>query len=108
MIKAEDISRVLYPNDSGPSGKELRLRQQYFFVSASLQDIVRKFKLKYGNNIEEILRYKEEKEEVTISNTLTNNGTYYFEKDSEYERAFGVDFEKFTNENEVEIYVSIK
>lgn len=50
MIKAEDISRVLYPNDSGPSGKELRLRQQYFFVSASLQDIVRKFKLKYGNN----------------------------------------------------------
>ena len=32
----------------------------------------------------------------------------YFEKDSEYERAFEVDFEKFTNENEVEIYVSIK
>ena len=32
----------------------------------------------------------------------------FFEKNSDYERAFGVDFEKFTNENEVEIYVSIK
>ena len=50
IIKAEDISRVLYPNDSGPSGKELRLRQQYFFVSASLQDLVRKFKAKHGDN----------------------------------------------------------
>ncbi len=37
---AENISRVLYPNDSGPPGKELRLRQEYFFVSASLQDAV--------------------------------------------------------------------
>jgi len=35
---AEDISRVLYPNDSTDEGKKLRLRQQYFFVSASLQD----------------------------------------------------------------------
>ncbi len=50
ITKAEDISRVLYPNDSGPSGKELRLRQQYFFVSASLQDLVRKFKAKHGDN----------------------------------------------------------
>ena len=32
----------------------------------------------------------------------------FFEKNSDYERAFEVDFEKFTNENEVEIYVSIK
>ena len=52
IIRAEDISRVLYPNDSGPSGKELRLRQQYFFVSASLQDLVRKFKAKHGENFE--------------------------------------------------------
>ena len=45
---AEDISRVLYPNDSGPQGKVLRLRQQYFFVSASLQDIVSNFKRRHG------------------------------------------------------------
>ena len=38
--KAEDISRVLYPNDNTLYGKLLRLRQQYFFCSASLQDII--------------------------------------------------------------------
>jgi len=42
--RAEYISSVLYPNDSTPGGKELRLKQQYFFVSASLQDILRRFK----------------------------------------------------------------
>jgi starch phosphorylase len=47
---AEDISRVLYPNDSAPQGKILRLRQQYFFVSASLQDLVMAFKRKYGED----------------------------------------------------------
>jgi len=47
---AEDISRVLYPNDSGPSGKALRLKQQYFFVSASLQDIVRNYKRTHGTD----------------------------------------------------------
>ncbi len=38
---AEDISMVLYPNDANENGKELRLRQQYFLASASLQDVVR-------------------------------------------------------------------
>ncbi len=40
---AETISQVLYPNDSSASGKELRLKQQYFFVSASTQDILHRF-----------------------------------------------------------------
>lgn len=44
--KAEFISSVLYPNDSTPSGKELRLKQQYFFVCASIHDILRRFKKK--------------------------------------------------------------
>src|SRR5581483_8567823 len=40
---AENLSRVLYPDDSCASGRELRLKQQFFFVSASLQDILRRF-----------------------------------------------------------------
>jgi glycogen phosphorylase len=47
---AENISRVLYPNDSGPSGKALRLKQQYFFSSASLQDLVRHYVSDYGTD----------------------------------------------------------
>ena len=39
----ETISKVLYPNDASASGRELRLKQQYFFVSASIQDILRRF-----------------------------------------------------------------
>lgn len=49
--KAEDLSRVLYPNDSGPSGKALRLKQQYFFVSAGIQDILRSFKVRLGPDL---------------------------------------------------------
>jgi starch phosphorylase len=40
--QAEAISQVLYPNDSTPAGQELRLRQEYFFTSASLQDLIRR------------------------------------------------------------------
>jgi starch phosphorylase len=40
---SENVSRVLYPDDSTPAGRELRLRQEYFFVSASLQDLVRRY-----------------------------------------------------------------
>lgn len=54
--KADDISRVLYPNDSNDEGKVLRLRQQYFFSSASLKDIICKYKAKYGNNFSEFAK----------------------------------------------------
>jgi starch phosphorylase len=42
-VLAETISRVLYPDDSTDIGKELRLKQEFFFTSASLQDLMRRF-----------------------------------------------------------------
>jgi starch phosphorylase len=43
---SESISKALYPNDSTPQGRELRLKQQYFFVACSLHDIVRRFHIR--------------------------------------------------------------
>lgn len=48
--RAEDISRVLYPCDDKLAGKQLRIKQQYFFVSASIQDMVRHYKKTFGND----------------------------------------------------------
>ncbi|MDP1533250.1 MAG: glycogen/starch/alpha-glucan family phosphorylase, partial [Rubrivivax sp.] len=45
----ENISWVLYPNDSTPAGRELRLRQEYFFTSASIQDILARHLAEHGN-----------------------------------------------------------
>jgi len=45
--QSENISKVLYPNDNSMQGKELRLKQEYFFVSATLQDIIRRYKKRY-------------------------------------------------------------
>lgn len=54
---AEDISRVLYPNDNTDEGRRLRLKQQYFFSSASLQDIIRRYHRNYGEGYGEFARH---------------------------------------------------
>ncbi len=48
QTRAEILTRVLYPSDSTPQGQELRLRQEFFFTSASLQDILRRHMQHYG------------------------------------------------------------
>lgn len=52
-MRSENITKVLYPNDENLSGKELRLKQQYFFVSCSLQDMIRLHKLQ-GRTLDEL------------------------------------------------------
>ncbi len=49
QLRAETLTRVLYPNDSTAAGQELRLRQEYFFSSASIQDIVRRHIQYFGD-----------------------------------------------------------
>ncbi len=46
--RVDSLTRVLYPSDSSPAGQELRLRQEYFFTSASLQDLIRRHMRQYG------------------------------------------------------------
>ncbi|MCW6677678.1 glycogen/starch/alpha-glucan phosphorylase [Anaerococcus sp. NML200574] len=57
--RAEDITRVLYPNDMQRAGKLLRLKQQYFFCSASIQDMVEKYKRDFPEDLkfENFARY---------------------------------------------------
>ncbi|HQF71821.1 MAG TPA: glycogen/starch/alpha-glucan family phosphorylase, partial [Promineifilum sp.] len=54
-VRSETISKVLYPNDNTPQGRELRLRQQYFFVACSLRDILARFQ-RCGNPIEDFAK----------------------------------------------------
>lgn len=55
--RVNDIWRVLYPNDTTYDGKVLRVRQQYFFVSASLQDIVKGHKLAHGDDLSNFAQF---------------------------------------------------
>jgi len=55
--RVNDIWRVLYPNDTSYDGKVLRVRQQYFFVSASLQDIVNRYKSVHGEDLSDFAKF---------------------------------------------------
>ena len=61
---AEVIAKVLYPDDNHPEGKSLRLKQQYFFVSATVQSIVRRHRARFGT-----LRNLDEKHVIQINDT---------------------------------------
>lgn len=64
---AENISRVLYPNDNFFEGKELRLKQEYFMCAATLQDVIRRFKSsKFGSKEETRTNFEILPEKVAI------------------------------------------
>ena len=56
-VASENITKVLYPNDEGMAGKQLRLEQQYFFVSCSLQDMIRIYRQREPNLSQFHLKY---------------------------------------------------
>ena len=52
---AEDITKLLYPNDTKKAGKQMRVRQQYVLCSASLQDMLRTYREKYGSDYQDVI-----------------------------------------------------
>jgi len=86
-IFAEDISRVLYPNDDTDDGKKLRLKQQYFFSCASLTDIIKKHKARFEtlDNLADYISVQLNDTHPVISipeliRQLVDNEGYTFEK----------------------------
>lgn len=55
-VLAEAVTNVLYPNDNTEKGRRLRLKQQYFFVSASIQDIIRRYKASHGDDFSQFAK----------------------------------------------------
>lgn len=89
-VYAEDISRVLYPNDDTYEGKKLRLKQQYFFSCASLTDIIKKHKARFGTveNLADYISVQLNDTHPVISvpeliRQLVDNEGYTFEKSLE-------------------------
>lgn len=86
-VFAEDISRVLYPNDDTNEGKKLRLKQQYFFSAASLTDIIKMHKARFGtlDNLADYISIQLNDTHPVISvpeliRQLVDNEGYTFEK----------------------------
>lgn len=90
-VAAETISKVLYPNDNSESGKELRFVQQYFFVSCSIQDIIRRWR-KLNSNWDEfpekaVIQLNDTHPAITVAELMR---ILVDEEGLEWDRAWGI------------------
>ena len=98
---AEYITSVLYPNDSTDAGKELRLKQQYFFCSASLYDIIRRYKKQHNDQFAMF----PEKNKIQLNDTHPAIGTVELlrilidEEKLPFDKAWGVVYQTFSYTN---------
>jgi glycogen phosphorylase len=98
---AEYITSVLYPNDSTEAGKELRLKQQYFFCSASLYDIIRRYKKLHNDNFAQFAA----KNKIQLNDTHPAIGTIELlrilidEEKLSFEQAWEVVYNTFSYTN---------
>jgi glycogen phosphorylase len=98
--RAENITSVLYPNDNSMQGKELRLKQQYFFVAATIQDVLRRFK---ANNKD--LSDLPSKIAIQLNDTHPALGIVELirilvdKEDMEWEKAFEIAYKAFSYTN---------
>ena len=90
-VMGETISKVLYPNDNSESGKELRLVQQYFFVSCSLKDIIRRFQTIHSDWAEfsefNVIQLNDTHPAITIAELMR---LLIDEHDLEWDAAWGI------------------
>ena len=91
QVKAEAISKVLYPSDATPAGQELRLRQEYFFTAASLRDLIRRHIDSFGD-----IRSLPDKVAIQLNDTHPSIAvaelmrTLVDENDIEWDEAFDI------------------
>jgi starch phosphorylase len=98
---AEYITSVLYPNDSTDAGKELRLKQQYFFCSASLYDIIRRYKKRHNDGFAQFAS----KNKIQLNDTHPAIATVELlrilidEEKLSFDKAWGVMYQTFSYTN---------
>ena len=100
-INAKAITNVLYPNDNYEKGRRLRLKQQYFFSSASLQDIIRKYKKKFGDDFSKFpemyaIQLNDTHPTVSIPELIR---LLMFKEGMAFEQAFGIAQKTFNYTN---------
>ncbi len=98
--KAEDITRVLYPNDSTWEGKRLRIKQQYLLCSASLQDMIRVYKSAHGSDLSRFAEfYAVQLNDTHPAMSIPELMRLLMEEGMDFDKAFGIAQKTFSYTN---------